>query len=102
MPPTCTQEINRSSAARRTDAVQASIEDHVAYLNTMIEGIEADIRKLIDEDNHLRGKRDLLTSIPGIADQTAHSILGEIPGLSEFRDVKAVAAHTGLSPKHLT
>jgi len=95
-----TQELNRSSAAHRTKAVGASIDDHVAYLTAMIEGIEGDIRKLVDEDDNLRGKRDLLTSIPGIGEQTAHSILGEIPNLAEFRDVKAVVAHAGLSPKH--
>lgn len=95
-----TQEINRASSARRTDAVQASITDHITYLDTMIASIEGDIRSLVDEDDDLRGKRDLLTSIPGIGEQTAHTILGEVPGLSEFRDVKAVAAHAGLSPKH--
>jgi transposase len=95
-----TQEVNRASSARRTDTVQASIVDHVAYLDTMITSIEADIRKLVDDDDDLRGKRDLLTSIPGIGEQTAHTILGEVPGLCEFRDVKAVAAHAGLSPKH--
>ncbi|HTX57955.1 MAG TPA: IS110 family transposase [Candidatus Acidoferrales bacterium] len=95
-----TQEINRASSARRTDAVRSSITEHIAYLDTMIANIEADIRRLVDEDDDLRGKRNLLTSIPGIGEQTAHTILGEVPGLSEFRDVKAVAAHAGLSPKH--
>jgi transposase len=42
----------------------------------------------------------LLTSIPGIGETTAARILGEMPNITEFRDVKAVAAFAGLSPRH--
>lgn len=95
-----TQEHNRSESARRTAAVDASIADHITYLDAQIANIEDEIRALIDGDNDLHGKRDLLLSIPGIGEQTASAILGEMPGLSEFRDVKAVAAYAGLSPRH--
>ena len=42
----------------------------------------------------------MLISIPGIAETTAARILGEMPNITEFRDVKAVAAYAGLSPRH--
>jgi len=42
----------------------------------------------------------LLVSIPGIAESTAARILGEMPNITQFRDVKAVAAYAGLSPRH--
>jgi transposase len=95
-----TQELNRGQAALVTDSVQSSIEDHIGFLNDRITELEEEIRRLIDSDSDLRGKRELLTSIPGIGETTANAILGEMPNLGEFRDVKAVAAHAGLSPKH--
>jgi hypothetical protein len=55
--------------------------------------------RLIDDDPTLRGKRELLTSIPGIGERLAVTILGELPNLSEFRNAKAVAAFTGLCPR---
>jgi transposase len=48
----------------------------------------------------LRRQRDLLISIPRIGDTTAARILGEMPNIAEFRDVKAVAAYAVLSPRH--
>ena len=52
-------------------------------------------------DGHpdLKRRRDLLTSIPGIGEATAGSILSEIPHLDRFQSAKAVAAFAGLSPR---
>ncbi|MGB9651225.1 MAG: transposase, partial [Candidatus Cybelea sp.] len=47
----------------------------------------------------LKRRRDLLTSIPGIGETTAGSILSEIPHLDRFQSAKAVAAFAGLSPR---
>jgi transposase len=43
---------------------------------------------------------ELLISIPGIAETTAAWIRGELPNITELRDVKAVAAYAGLSTRH--
>jgi transposase len=40
-----------------------------------------------------------LTSIPGIGETTAGSILSEIPHIDRFQSAKAVAAFAGLSPR---
>jgi len=48
----------------------------------------------------VRRQRELLISIPGIAGSTAARILGEMPNITELRDVKAIAAYAGLSPRH--
>lgn len=95
-----TQETNRSQAPRTADTVRSSIEEHIAYLDEQIKAIEDEIRRLVDGDAGLRASRDLLQTIPGFGEKTANGILGEVPNLSEFRNVKAVAAHAGLSPKH--
>jgi transposase len=71
----------------------------LSFLDRQIDEIDAQIRSLIDDDPTLRGKRELLTSIPGIGERLAVTILGELPNLSEFRNAKAVAAFTGLCPR---
>jgi transposase len=92
-------ENNRMGAARVDAAVERSLQDHIAYLKVEVKTVEDEIRKLIDRHPSLRRQRDLLTSIPGIADLTASRILGEIPNISEYRSAKAVAAFAGLSPR---
>lgn len=95
-----TQEINRLKAARVSSTVEQSIEEHRAFLDDRVDYIESEIRKLIANDPDLRDKSELLTTIPGIGTNTANAILGELPNLPEFRNVKAVAAYAGLSPRH--
>ncbi len=56
-----------------------------------------EIEPLFDDYPTLRRWRELLTSIPGIAETTAARILGELPNITEFRNVKAVATFAGLS-----
>lgn len=94
-----TQEKNRVQAARTTGLVQKSIEQHLRYLDESIAAIEAEINDHVNGDPKLREKRDLLTSIPGIADTTANAILAEMPDIEHFRNAKAVGAFAGLSPR---
>jgi transposase len=79
------------------DSVERSIEEVIAGLDEQIEKVEQEIAKIIDDDPDLRLRRNLLTTIDGIADKTAATILAEAPRLEEFRDAKAVAAFAGLS-----
>lgn len=81
------------------DAVERSIEEVLAGLDEQIEKIEAEIAELVDDDPDLRNRRNLLTSIDGIGDATAATILAEVPRLHEFRNAKAVAAFAGLSSR---
>lgn len=46
---------------------------------------------------HLRQRRDLLISIPGVGETTASRLLGEMPDFQQFSSAKAVAAYAGLS-----
>ena len=55
------------------------------FSRSPIDEIDVLIRSLIDNDPTLRGKRELLTSVPGIGERLAVTILGELPNLSEFR-----------------
>ena len=81
-------------------AVMESIESTLAHLDREIERVEREIDQLFKDHPTIRRQRELLASIPGIGTTTAARILGEMPNISEFRDVKAVAAFAGLSPRH--
>ncbi len=79
--------------------VTASIREVIATLDDQIAQVERKIRQHFDDHPDLKRRRDLLTSIPGIGETTAGSILSEIPHLDRFQSAKAVAAFAGLSPR---
>ncbi|HEY3674494.1 MAG TPA: IS110 family transposase [Candidatus Tumulicola sp.] len=95
-----TEEQNRLQAPMIGDAVEDSITSTLEHLGRELERVDREIQRLFDEYPPLRRQRDLLLSIPGIGATTAARILGEMPNIAEFRDVKAVAAYAGLSPRH--
>lgn len=95
-----TQELNRLSLPDLDPSIEASCQAVVAALETQIREIERQIADIFDDDQTLRNRKSLLTSIPGIGEKTAAKILGEMPDLEHFRNVKAVAAFAGLSPEH--
>jgi len=79
--------------------VERSIDEVLANLDEQIEKVEEQIAHLIDNDPDLRRRHGLLTSIDGIGDVAASTILAEAPKLEEFSSSKAVAAFAGLSSR---
>jgi len=71
-----TQELNRIETTHET--VTCSIREHIAYLDQEIAKLKKQIAGHIKNDPHLRTKRDLLRSIPGIGEVTIAAILGEL------------------------
>ncbi len=96
-----TTRAQQSVYAQSSDAavVTASIREVIATLDEQIAQVERKIRQHFDDHPDLKRRRDLLTSIPGIGETTAGSILSEIPHLDRFESAKAVAAFAGLSPR---
>jgi len=92
-----TQELNRLGTAAK--AVAPSIQEHIAYLDEQIEKIKQQIAGHIDGNPELKGKRDLLHSIPGIGPATIAAILAEISIFERFDEVRKVVAFIGLAPK---
>lgn len=97
-----TTRVQQSVYEQSTEAavVKASIRKVIAALDDQITQVEKQIRQHFDDHPDLKLKRDLLTSIPGIGETTAGSLLAEIPHLDRFDSAKAVAAYAGLSPRH--
>lgn len=92
-------ENNRLGATDLTPAVQRSLREHIAYLEGELLAVKREIDDLFDQHPPLRKRRDLLVSIPGIAELTASRILGEIPDIEQYRSAKAISAFAGLSPR---
>ena len=83
-----TQELNRLEAPG-TENVQQSIRKLIATLDEEIDELEAEIKKTIDDDDDLKGKRDLIESIDGIGPTTSSTLLAETPHIEKFESAKA-------------
>lgn len=93
------QQQTRLKTPGLPEAVKTSIHEVISALDEQIEEFEEAIRDHINRHPGLREKRDLLVSIPGIADTSAAQILAEVPHLAQFETAAAVAAYAGLSPR---
>ncbi len=95
-----TQELNRIETTHET--VVASLQEHVAYLDQEITKLKQQISDHIKHDPHLRTKRDLLRSIPGVGEATIAAILAELALFEQCDRVQKVVAYIGLAPKEFT
>jgi transposase len=92
-----TQEKNRLESA---DAVvRPSIQDMIDHIEARILQVTQQIRDHIDHHPDLRGKRDLLETIPGIGPGTSAMIIAEFGDVSRFRDAGTMASFCGLTPR---
>jgi len=93
-----TQEKNRLGSA---DAVvKPSIQDMIELIESRILQVTQQIRDHVDRHPDLRGKRDLLETIPGIGPGTSAMILAEFGDVSRFPDAGSMASFCGLTPRH--
>jgi transposase len=96
------QEIEQMEANRLEVAeagVRDSVEQLLGHVREQIAQTLKDIREHIDEDPDLRGRRDLLQSIPGVGEKTAALLMAECGDLRRFRNGKALTAFAGLNPR---
>lgn len=78
--------------------VAPSIQEMKVQLEQQIKTIRKAIKQHIDDHPDLKGKRDLLDSIPGIGETTITQILTFLASAS-FTHAKQVAAFLGLNPQ---
>lgn len=95
-----TAENNRLLAGPLDEQVAARIRAHVCFMQSSVEEVEAEIRKLIDQDEQLKAQKSLLCSIIGIGETTANIILGELPEVSSFPNARAVELYCGIAPRN--
>lgn len=92
-----TQEKNRLGTAR--EVVGDSLREHLSWLDEELRRIEQAIAQQIDDDPDLRGKRDLLDSIPGLGERTIATLLAYLGQMRRFEKAGAFVAFAGLSPR---
>jgi transposase len=90
------QEANRLETVR--DAAAESVQLHVQWLDAEIDRIEREIKKSIDDDPTMRGKKDLLDSIPGVGERTISVVLAYGSFIERMDNAKQFAAFGGLNP----
>jgi transposase len=81
------------------EAVRASLQDHIRYLEAQIEAARRQIHEHIQGHPDLKAQSHLLQSIPGIGSVTAAVVLAEVGDFSRFESARQVAAFAGLAPR---
>ena len=74
-----------------------SIQAHLSFLSKEIEALDKALAELVENDDDFRHKAEILTSVPGVGEQTARSLLGDMPELGSVNRGEA-AALAGLAP----
>jgi transposase len=92
------QELQRRAQGCSSAMAKASIERSITWLDGEIKAISQAVAQLIRDDEHLRKSHALLTSIPGLAEQSAAVLLAEIPDFRAFGHNKQIVAFVGLNP----
>lgn len=77
--------------------LQKRITAHVTWLSRALEELEGDITRLIRSSPVWWEKENLLTSVPGIGDVTAHSLIADLPELGQLSR-RRIAALVGIAP----
>ncbi len=92
-----TQEMNRLAAGVVVMEVRDSIDALLASLDAQIAHVRLLIRDHIDRHPDLRQQRDLLTTIPGIGEATAATLIAELFD-KPYANARQAAAFAGVVP----
>jgi len=90
-----TQELNRFEKAQSN--LQATHKRAIKFLEKEIEWVNTRLTKSVGEVTEWQHTYDLLTSVPGIGDGVAYTLLGELPELGKLTN-RQVGALCGLAP----
>jgi transposase len=90
-------EANRLGVAH--PSVRPTIEQHLHFLNQQTAQLKKTIEDHIDRNDNLRGRRDLLDSIPGLGEATIPWLLAYLGDGQRFERSKQAVAFAGMAPK---
>ena len=90
---------NRVSSAGDDPIALQLAQATIAHLQLQIAAVDKAIAQTIDEDDELRGKRDLLLSINGVGETLAAVILAELPTPELLKSSAQAVAYAGLNPR---
>lgn len=89
-------EQNRHRQARAR-GLQQRIRTHSTWLTRAIAELDEEIARLIRASPVWRETENLLTSVPGVGDSTAHALIADLPELGHLNR-RRIAALVGLAP----
>lgn len=92
------QERHRLGAGLQAAFVEQSLRQHLDYLASALQEVEAAIAKHLAAHPELRAQRERLLTIPGIGLTTALWLLAELGDVQRFRRGRQAAAYAGLGP----
>ena len=95
-----TQEQNRLDIGG--EEFRADVEAHIAFLDGQVESVKKRLHEHIKTHEPLAKQQALLTSIAGIGEKTAATVLAEIGSLQLFHSARQLAAFAGLTPQEFT
>jgi transposase len=99
-----TREMNRLHVAQGSAATPRCVVDDLkrslAALKRRSVRLRREAMALVQADNTMFQRFELLTSMPGIAQVSALQLLAELAPLSEEMSVRQWVAHSGLDPAH--
>jgi transposase len=78
-------------------ALQADVDEHLAWLQARIAGLDAEVDRLIAASPVGQAKQTLLRSIPGVGPVVARTLLAQLPELGTLTRQEA-AALVGVAP----
>ncbi len=93
-----TQENNRLEASANKQASRSIKRLQKAIDNEIVQ-VKKNIADIVNNNPNLRQQVNLLTSISGIGERTAWSILAYIGDINFFSNSKQLASYAGLTPK---
>jgi len=91
-----TAEQNRLGTAP-SEAVRADIEEHLSFLEERLAETERQIEEAVEDSSLWREEEDLLCSVPGVGQTTAHVLMAELPELGEANR-QEIAKLAGVAP----
>ena len=89
-------ESNRLESAE--GLARHSVESVLEFIDQQIQMVRLQIEIHIDNHPGLKKQQELLSSIPGVGDSTANTLLAFLSPLERFHSVKQVVAYAGLNP----
>lgn len=89
---------NRLEGLRDTSPARRYLEAQLRQLEEQLAQVERELKDLLDQDDTLKARSALLTSIKGGGATTARQLLAEIPDWSVFASADELVAYAGLNP----
>lgn len=90
-----TAEKNRRRG--KTNSVKASIDEHIEWLEEQLKEIESQIKEAVASNQDWKQKIDLLSSVPGIGEVVAVTLISSLPELGQISH-KSISYLVGVAP----